>query len=85
DPEWQNEFKALPGEDHTLEEIYNLDESEIDQEYLEDFRELRKHIKAYLDEVEGKDEYLFDSTLLHRIQTYLGGKRTDLKGNQVYG
>ncbi|MCY3029776.1 flavocytochrome c [Aerococcus sp. JJEM-2022a] len=85
DPEWQNEFKALPGEDHTLEEIYNLDESEIDQEYLEDFRELRKQIKAYLDEVEGKDEYLFDSTLLHRIQTYLGGKRTDLKGNQVYG
>lgn len=85
DPEWQKEFKALPGEDHTLEEIYNLDESEIDQEYLEDFRELRKQIKAYLEEVDGKDEYLFDSTLLHRIQTYLGGKRTDLKGNQVYG
>lgn len=85
DPEWQKEFKALPGEDHTLEEIYNLDENEIDEEYLEDFRELRKQIKAYLDEVEGKDEYLFDSTLLHRIQTYLGGKRTDLKGNQVYG
>ncbi|MDK6420948.1 FAD-dependent oxidoreductase, partial [Aerococcus urinae] len=85
DPEWQKEFKALPGEDHTLEEIYNLDESEIDQEYLEDFRELRKQIKAYLEEVDGKDKYLFDSTLLHRIQTYLGGKRTDLKGNQVYG
>lgn len=85
DPEWQKEFKALPGEDHTLEEIYNLDESEIDQEYLEDFRELRKQIKDYLEEVDGKDEYLFDSTLLHRIQTYLGGKRTDLKGNQVYG
>ncbi|WP_195851319.1 flavocytochrome c [Aerococcus tenax] len=85
DPEWQNKFEALPGEDHTLEEIYNVDESEIDQEYLEDFRELRKQIKAYLEEVDGKDEYLFDSTLFHRIQTYLGGKRTDLKGNQVYG
>ncbi len=67
DPEWQNKFEALPGEDHTLEEIYNLDESEIDQEYLEDFRELRKQIKAYLEEVDGKDEYLFDSTLFHRI------------------
>ncbi|AEA00228.1 flavocytochrome c [Aerococcus sp. Group 1] len=85
DPKWQNKFEALPGEDHTLEEIYNLDESEIDQEYLEDFRELRKQIKAYLEEVDSKDEYLFDSTLFHRIQTYLGGKRTDLKGNQVYG
>ena len=29
--------------------------------------------------------YLFDSKLLHEIQTYLGGKRTDLKGNEIHG
>ncbi len=30
-------------------------------------------------------EYLFDSALWHRIQTYLGGKRKDLNGQPIYG
>ncbi|MGZ7224812.1 flavocytochrome c, partial [Streptococcus pyogenes] len=29
--------------------------------------------------------YLFDSKLLYRIQTYIGGKRTDLKGQEIHG
>lgn len=84
-PEWQNKFAALPGEDTTLKAMLAMDESEIDEEYLADFRTLKQQIQNYLDEVEGKDEYLFDSTIWHRIQTYLGGKRTDLQGNVIYG
>src|SRR5699024_4466089 len=61
------------------------DESTIDSEYLADFQALKKQIAAYLQENEDKKAYLFDSKLLHRIQTYLGGKRTDLKGNKIYG
>lgn len=30
-------------------------------------------------------DYLFDSKLLHEIQTYVGGKRTDLNGNEIHG
>lgn len=84
-PEWQNKFAALPGEDTTLKAMLEMDESEIDEEYLADFRTLKQQIQDYLNEVEGKDKYLFDSTIWHRIQTYLGGKRTDLQGNVIYG
>ncbi|AMB94541.1 flavocytochrome c [Aerococcus sanguinicola] len=85
DPDWQNQFAALPGEGHTLEEIAATPEAEIDDEYLEDFRELRQQIQDYLEANEEGEAYLFDSVLLHRIQTYLGGKREDLSGNRVYG
>lgn len=49
---------------------------------MADFEKLRDQIKAYLDLGE---DYLFDSVLLHEIQTYLGGKRVDLKGNEIHG
>ena len=81
DPEWQNKFPALPGENITLEQMMKVKEEEIAPEYLDDFKEMRKQIKAYLDS--GKT-YLFDSVLFHRLQTYLGGKRVDLKGNEIY-
>lgn len=85
DPKWQNQFSSLPGEAHTLQEMLTIDEATIDEEYLADFKALKAQIQAYLaDEAEGKD-YLFDSSLWHRIQTYLGGKRTDLLGNTIYG
>lgn len=84
-PEWQKQFAALPGEDTTLQSVLKMEESEIDADYLEDFRTLRQQIQDYLNEVEGKDEYLFDSAIWHRIQTYLGGKRKDLQGNVIYG
>jgi fumarate reductase flavoprotein subunit len=82
DPKWQNTFDALPGEAATLKEVLQQDESQIDPEYLADFKELKRQIKDYLEN--GKD-YLFDSTLWHRIQTYLGGKRIDLKGHEIHG
>lgn len=48
DPEWQKEFSALADEAHTLENIAATDEKEIDPEYLEDFRQLKKEIHTYL-------------------------------------
>lgn len=81
DPEWQHGFAANPGEAHTLQELHDLDESTIDPEFLEDFRALKLELENYL-----KDPtYLFDSTLLYRLQTYIGGKRRDLKGNEIHG
>jgi urocanate reductase len=82
DPAWQKDFSAIPGESNTLEELYELDENKIDQEYVADFRELKVQIKAYLT---SQDDNLFDSALFHRMQTYLGGKRTDQQGNVIYG
>ncbi|WP_057491399.1 flavocytochrome c [Streptococcus orisasini] len=81
DPEWQKTFPANPGEAHNLSELIKTDEASIAPEYLADFRELKRQITDYL-----KDpSYLFDSNVLHRIQTYLGGKRTDLNGYEAYG
>ena len=82
DPAWASQIDAIAGEDHTLENIAQTPEEDIHEEYLEDFRELKGQIEDYL---AGDREKFFDSTLLHRIQTYLGGKRTDLAGNKVYG
>lgn len=81
DPAWQATFSANPGEAHNLHELYNMDESNIDAEYLEHFHSLKRELEEYL-----KDpSYLFDSKLLYRLQTYLGGKRTDLNGQEIHG
>lgn len=85
DPEWQNTFEAISGESHTLREMAEIDEESIDPEYIEDFRLLKQQIDAYLNENKGKTGYLFDSAIFHRMQTYLGGKRTDQEGNVIYG
>ncbi|MBP2058772.1 fumarate reductase flavoprotein subunit [Lactobacillus colini] len=82
EPEWQRGFKALTGEKETLEKIAQTPIDQIDPEYQEDFKKLQKQINDYV--ASGAD-YLFDSTLLHEIQTYLGGKRTDLDGNEIHG
>lgn len=81
DPEWQKTFPANPGEAHNLSELIQTDEASIAAEYLADFKELKQQVTNYL-----KDpSYLFDSNILHRIQTYIGGKRTDRNGCEVYG
>lgn len=82
EPEWQNQFKALAGEKESLEKLAAMSIDEIDPEYQEDFKKLQKQINEYVES--GKD-CLFDSVLLHEIQTYLGGKRTDLNGNEIHG
>ena len=82
DPEWQNTFDALPGEAATLKSLMETPDEKIDPEYLDDFHELQGQLKEYLDSGE---HFLFDSKLLHEIQTYLGGKRTDLNGTEIHG
>ncbi|MGT2929635.1 flavocytochrome c [Streptococcus dentasini] len=80
-PEWQNSFSAHPGEAQNLKNLYDTDEGDIDPEYLEDFRALKLELASYLK----NPDYLFDSNLLYRIQTYIGGKRIDLQGNEIHG
>ncbi len=85
DPTWQNTFAANLGESHTLQEMAAIDESQIDPEYLADFKSFKAQVTAYLNDIEGTQGYLFDSAIFHRLQTYLGGKRTDQLGNVIYG
>ncbi|MCZ3621986.1 flavocytochrome c [Lactobacillus mulieris] len=82
EPNWQKNFKCLPGEKETLKQLIEMPISEIDEEYQADFKKLQKQIQKYLD---SDANYLFDSVLLHEIQTYLGGKRVDLKGHEIHG
>ena len=81
DPAWQGTFASHPGEANTLQELIATDESTIDPEYLEDFKALKVEVEQYLQD----PSYLFDSTLLYRIQTYIGGKRKDLQGHEIHG
>lgn len=85
DPEWQQSFQENPGERQTIESLLSTDEGEIHPEYLADFRALKLEFAAYQQQFGEDKGYLFDSTLLHRMQTYFGGKRTDLQGNSIYG
>ena len=85
DPEWQIQFEENPGERHTIEALLDTDESLIHPEYIDDFRALREEFSAYQKKFGTQKGHLFDSPLLHRMQTYFGGKRTDLNGNTIYG
>ncbi len=85
DPEWQTGFEENPGERMTIESLLETDENLIHAEYLEDFRALKKEFAVYKEKFADAKGYLFDSPLLHRMQTYFGGKRTDLQGNNIYG
>ncbi len=85
DPVWQNTFAANAGESPTLQEMAAIDESQIDAEYLEDFRVFKTQVAAYLSDIDNQTGYLFDSAIFHRLQTYFGGKRTDQLGNVIYG
>ena len=85
DPEWQREFDENPGERHTIESLLATDESQIHPEYLDDFHALKEEFAKYQEKFGTGKGHLFDSPLLHRMQTYFGGKRTDLQGNTIYG
>lgn len=82
EPEWQKKLKALAGEKEDLEKLAATPIEKSDTEYRPDFEALQKQIKEYVD---SGANYLFDSKLLHEIQTYVGGKRTDLNGNEIHG
>ncbi len=84
-PEWQHMFEENPGERATIEALLETDENTIHPEYLEDFHALKREFAAYQAKFGTEKGYLFDSPLLHRMQTYFGGKRVDLNGNLIYG
>lgn len=85
EPNWQKDFPAIAGEADYLKSIADTPESEIAPEYLADFRALKDQLANYFLDVESGKNYLFDSMELHLIQTYLGGKRTNLDGESIYG
>ena len=85
DPQWQRTFDENPGERHTIQALLSKDESEIHEEYRADFRALKDEFATYEANFGEGQGHLFDSPLLHRMQTYFGGKRTDLQGNDIYG
>ncbi|MGF1688050.1 flavocytochrome c [Photobacterium japonica] len=85
EPEWQNDFPALAGEKETLMQLAKTPVSEFVGEYLTDFNVLKSQLDNYFTDMAAGKQYLFDSVELHRIQTYLGGKRTDLNGESIYG
>lgn len=85
EPGWQNDFRALPGEKEYLMALADTPESEFVDGYLADFKILKEQLNSYFADVANGKHYLFDSVELHRIQTYLGGKRTDLNGQSIYG
>lgn len=84
-PKWQRDFYSLHGEKETLDNLIKRDESEFKGKYLRDFRILKEQIKEYEENINRGEDYLFDSVELHRIQTYLGGKRVDRDGNPISG
>ncbi|MDU9352104.1 flavocytochrome c [Staphylococcus warneri] len=85
EPDWQSQFPALAGEKETLQQLLNHDENDIAEEYKDDFHTLQSQIKSYLEESNSNESHLFDSIELHRIQTYLGGKRKDRNNFEIAG
>ena len=85
EPAWQTAFPALAGEKETLMALAETPESEFVGEYLNDFRTLKAQLDTYFTNYAAGDQHLFDSVELHRVQTYLGGKRTDKHGETIYG
>lgn len=81
DPDVTGQMDALTGQVSTLEEVLTYDEAEFG-DFAETLTVLKGQIEEYL---AGDTSKSFDSVEWHIIQTYLGGKRTDINGNVVEG
>lgn len=81
DPKRQSKVKMTKPLLGDLETFLSMDEKDF-EEYGPTLAVLKGQIRDYL--ASGSD-VLFDSVELHTIQTYLGGKRVDLKGNEIHG
>lgn len=66
----------------TLQSYLEYDESLFEGEFLTAYQTLKTQISEY---IASDSSTLFDSIEFHLIQSYLGGRRTDLDGNTVYG
>ena len=82
DSEWASQFESQTGEDTTLEQLISMDESQIPEEYLDDFHTLQAQVQDYLS---GDTSKHFDSVELHTIQTCIHGMRTSLTGETIVG
>ena len=81
DPEKTSQMDALTGQVSTLEAVLDYDEADFG-DFAQTLTTLKEQIKEYL---AGDTTKEFDSVEWHMIQTYLGGKRTDLNGNLIVG
>lgn len=81
DPEKASQMDALTGQVSTLEAVLDYGESEFGA-FAGTLATLKDQITEYL---AGDTSKEFDSVEWHIIQTYLGGKRTDINGNEVAG
>lgn len=81
DPERQS---LIPMNDALLKELKGfLDDDPKDYgDFAPTLEVLQGQIQEYID---SGDKTLFDSPELHAIQTYIGGKRSDLDGNEITG
>ena len=81
DPELAAQTDALNGQVSTLEAVLDYNEADFGA-FAETLATLKEQIKTYL---AGDTTKEFDSVEWHMIQTYLGGKRTDVNGNPIEG
>lgn len=81
DPEKASGMDALTGQEATLKAVLDYKEEDFG-EFAQTLTTLKGQIKEYL---AGDVSKAFDSVEWHIIQTYLGGKRKDLKGNAIEG
>ena len=82
DPERQDNIEM---NDSLLKELkgYLEDDPKDYGDFAPTFKVLQDQIQEYLES--GNTDSLFDSAELHAIHTYIGGKRTDLEGNEITG
>ncbi len=81
DPEKSSQMDVLTGQVTTLEEVLDYNEADFGP-FASTLSTLKEQVKEYL---AGDTTKSFDSVEWHIIQTYLGGKRTDINGNAVEG
>lgn len=81
DPEVIGTMDTLNGQINTLEAVLAYDEADFGA-FADTLTTLKGQITEYL---AGDTSKAFDSVEWHIIQTYLGGKRTDVNGNLIEG
>ena len=81
DPEMLGTMDTLNGQVNTLEAVLAYDEADFGA-FADTLTTLKQQVTDYL---AGDTSKAFDSVEWHIIQTYLGGKRTDVNGNLIEG
>lgn len=80
DPERQSKVEISQALLNELQAIRGLNENDFG-DYKETIVTLKEQVEAYFNS--GDTTKLFDSPELHMYHMYIGGKRTDLQGNEI--